>query len=104
MFGGRSAKFVTLFQVLPPSIVLYICPLVLPVHTTPCLTVEIEKSEIEARAADCGPAGAGAPGEGDGVGAGATPHGASDCPFGAVRSGLNAFHVWAPSRVTRMQL
>src|SRR6266446_1931116 len=84
-FGGRSVKFVTLFQVLTPSIVLYICPVLLPDQTTPCLTIESEKSEIDAAATPRPPAGAagvGAPGVGAGAaargavaGAGATPHG-----------------------------
>src|SRR6266446_10896746 len=87
-FGGRSVKFVTLFQVLPPSIVLYICPVLLPDQTTPCLTIESEKSEIDAAATPRPPAGAAGVGVGaPGVGAGAAGRGAA-APASATPHGI----------------
>ena len=62
--GGTSGRLETLFQVLPWSMVLKICPLVLTVQTTPRLTLEIEKSVIE------GSGGGGPPAGGCGVGVG----------------------------------
>ena len=60
--AGASAMLLTLFQCRPPSIVLKICPLLLTVHTTPFLTVESEKSAMDAPAPPPRPPPAGAAG------------------------------------------
>jgi hypothetical protein len=113
--GGRLAMLVTLVQVLPWSMVLKICPLLLTVQMTPRLALDMENSVIEGAigaplppccASGCasapGGVGFGCGGCGGGGGSGcAVPQATWGLSLSVVRSGLAAVKEWAPSRVIK---
>src|SRR4051812_2558769 len=92
----------TLVQCRPASTDVLIWPLVLAVQIAPRFAVDSTKSTMDAPPPrpPCpepveGPPAAGAGGTGGGA-----PHASGLSAFAVVRSGLTAFHVLAPSRVT----
>src|ERR1700722_2853360 len=95
VLAGMSAMFETLFQTLPWSVVILIRSFVLTDQMIPGLTLEMEKSAIEA-----GGGGGVWPGVGVGCGGRGLLQFAGGAPLAVVKSGLTAVNEWAPSRVT----
>src|SRR6185436_8263066 len=99
---AASVMLLTLVQCRPASTDVLIWPLVLAVQIAPRFAVDNTKSTMDAPPPRPPPAAgaAGAPAAGAGGAGGGAPQASGLSALAVVRSGLTAFHVLAPSRVT----